>query len=565
MTFADDDKQQPQKRGRLKNGDNPKTKKQRLLADTATHGTSAYPNFLLNSDISSEIFSFLDIRSLYNVTMTSKEGMKLLRHEHVVRSAMMQGGHSKTSMERLVPLIENRCIWIPSPLRMLRLMNGRTCERCCQGRVHLVSDSYGVFFCFQGCIQDISTKGVAFNNKWSPFVVGQPRIAKAAYSSSAYIWIRPYTDASGERCGPLMSMVEMERIMQGDGTVEKLLKEKDAMDPYANDATISEITKVFKDTTEAAARRIQERKQMKVKASVNANDRRKTKLIAMIDTLHVELDDVPWKDTALAHQWRKSSSKEIPVFACALTNDLLREYNSAPSKATKKKLRGIAQSLRRSFRIMEKKGFHDYSFLSDSCPVEKAVKDHCKEHYPTYKLLESRWMNDQALKHIQSASHSDLFKDLLSLLPTNLGSILAPVIVSSTVAIQSDEMREKAFQQALLLSAVELGGSSAIYWTRIDRNPPMTPLQLYTTLLEKFPRLFQNTLDFLDAPETRAWKEEHSREGFGRYADPVVAMERLNSRVNDVWSGPMACQEPLLQRDFNAVLKILWDLELQMA
>lgn len=182
-----------------------------VLADN-----SAYPNFLLNHDIASEIFSFLDIRSLYNVVMTSKEGMKLLRHEHVVRSSMMQGGHSKTSMERLVPLIEQRSIWIPSPLRMLRLVNGKTCERCCQGRVHLVSDNYGVFFCFHGCIQGRSTKGVAFNSKWSPYVVDQPRIAKAAYCSSAYVWIRPFMDASGERAGPLVSLVEMERVRQGD-------------------------------------------------------------------------------------------------------------------------------------------------------------------------------------------------------------------------------------------------------------------------------------------------------------------------------------------------------------
>lgn len=549
---------QPQlQRGRLKEDpDNvikaikaPAKKRQRLLADKTTRGNQAYPNFLLNSDIASEIFSFLDIRSLYNVTATSKVGMKLLRHEHVVRSAMMQGGHSKTSMERLIPLIEKRCIWIPSPLRMLRLVNGRTCERCCTGRVHLVSENYGVFFCFHGCIQHTSTKGVAFNNKWSSFLVDQPRIAKAAYSSSAYIWIRPYTDAANERVGPLVSMVEIERIMQGDGSVENLLKEKDAVDPHTD--AISDIIKVFKDTAEAADRRILERKRKKIKASVDANDRRKTKVLSMIDTLHVELEGVPWKDVALAYHWRKSNSKEVPYFECGLTNKLLREYSSAPSKATKKKLKEVSRSLRQSFGMMEKKGFHDFSSLSDVDPVERAVKEYCMEHYPNYKLLQSPRMDDQALERIQRASDSaELLKDVLSLTKENLVTILAPAIVTSTVAIPSENMRKKAISQAKALLAVVLGGAAQNFWTHSNRSPPMTPIQLYSVITKKFPRLFQNTLDFFDAPETLAWKEEHARE---------ASTERLEYLVNRVWNGPLALPRLLLERDYKAVLNILWE------
>lgn len=540
-----------------------KSKRPRLIADTITHGTSAFPNFLLNSDIASEVFSFLDIRSLYNVTMTSKVGMSLLRHEHVVRSAMMQGGHSKTSMERLVPLIEKRCIWIPSPIRMLRLVNGRTCERCCRGRVHLVSDHYGVFFCFHGCIQNNSTKGVAFNNRWSPFLVDQPRIAKSAYSSSAYIWMRPYTDKSGERCGPLISMVEMERTMRGDGTVEDLLREKDAIDKHKH--AVSAISQVFKDSTEAAARRIEERKQRKNEASAQASDRRKTKILGIIQTLHAELEDVPWKDVALAYRWKKSNSKEVPSFDCGLTNELLREYSSAPSKASKKKLKEVTRSLRASFEIVENKGFHDFSFLSDTNPVERAVKEFCIANFPNYTIL--RTLNDRTLRQIQTCTtSSELMRELISLTLTlknaNLGAILAPAIVSSTVgAIQSDNLRKIAIQQCRLLAANELGGSNNLhYWTRIDTNPRMTPLELYHVLESKFPGLFQNTIDFYDAPETVAWKEEHARAGYGRHG-PEAAMERLDAIVRQVWRGPMSTIEHLLTRDYKAVLKILWDRE----
>ena len=253
------------------------------IPDGTTLGNSTYPNFLLNGDVASDVFSFLDIRSLYNVTMTCRIAMRLLRHEHVVRSALMQGGHSKTSMERLMVLIENKCIWIPSPLRMLRLCNGKTCERCFTGRVHLVSEHYGVFFCFRGCIQNFSTRGVAFNVKWAPFLVNQPRVAKCAYNTSAQIWIRPYSDLSGERCGPLVSMIEMERVIRGQGSLERILKEKDMADMY--EKSVSEIARVFKDTTEAACERIRERKQKKKQASLDANERRKEKVMDMVEYL----------------------------------------------------------------------------------------------------------------------------------------------------------------------------------------------------------------------------------------------------------------------------------------
>lgn len=548
-------------RGRLKDDGTVPPKRQRLLMGADDTG-DAFPNFLLNSDVSSEIFSFLDIRSLYNVTMTSRLGMRLLRHEHVVRSALMQGGHSKTCMERLFALIEKRCIWIPSPLRMLRLVNGRTCERCCTGRVHLVNENYGVFFCFHGCIQnDVSTKGVAMNRKWSPFVVDQPRVAKAAYSSSAYIWKRPYVDAAGERCGPLLSMIELERIMQGQGSIETLLREKDASDPYADEKSISSISRVFKDTTEAALQRIRERKQKKLQASVHANDRRKKKVMAMIDTLRTELDDVPWKDAVLSHSWIISSSKHVPHFDCRLTNELLREYSNAPSKATKKKLTEVTMSLRRSVRTLESKGFLDLSFLSDANPAERAVKEYCNEEYPNCAILKVV-MHEWTMQRIASEDQSVMFKILLYMLPVNLVTILAPVIVSRTMAIQSEERRKKAITQVELLSKFELGPGSHIFWTYRERNPRMTPRELYNTLVNKFPQLVQNEVDFLHAPETISRIEERQQ---GSDQNPAM-LQRLERVLERVWGGVFVANgviDNLLKRDYKALVDVLLDLERQ--
>jgi hypothetical protein len=546
------------KRGRLKD-DAHKTKRIRAIPgnhcffDGTTLGNSTYPNFLLNADVASDVFSFLDIRSLYNMTMTCKLAMKLLRHEYVVRSALMQGGHSKTSMERLMVLIVNRCIWIPSPLRMLRLCNGRTCERCFTGRVHLVSEHFGVFFCFRNCIQNIFTKGVAFNIQWAPFLINQPRVAKCAYNTSAQLWVRPYSDLSGERCGPLVSMIELERVIRGQGSLKQILKEKDMADTYKK--SVSDIARVFKDTTDKALKRIQERKQKKKQASLDANDRRKKKVMDMVDILRIELDDVPWKDSALSHCWVKSGNRHVIEFD-GITNELMREYSAAPSKATKKKLKEVAFSLRKCVARLEEANIHDFSFLSDAHPVERAVKIYCRDHYPNYKIL--GLLNEAVANRIVTESKKDMFESLLGLLPTDIGTILAPVIVS-TVGIQDDESRNKAIQQAILLSRIFLKGSADPRVVRRHHQPP-TPLQLYNHLSESYPRLYQNTSEFMQMPETLAWKELHGRDGFGRLANnPEAAMQRVETVVQQIWNGLVdGLQERLLQRDYKAVLKILW-------
>ena len=239
----------------------------------------------------------------------------------------------------------------------------------------------------------------------------------------------------------------------------------------------------------------------------------------------------------------------------------MREYSNAPSKATKKKLKEVANSLRESFAIMERKGYHDFSFLSDSDPVERAVKQHCREK--GYKLLLSNALDERAIDRIRHASGDDVLKEFLLLIPNCLGSILAPVIVSLTVAIQSEDLREKAISQAALLASSELGQRSPIFWTCLDRNPSMAPLQLYNGCVETFPKLFQNTVDFLNSPETVAWKEEHGQ-GFGQYTDPAAAAVRLEVILNRIWYGPTKAFEPLLKRDFKEVLKIIWNAEVEL-
>ena len=95
----------------------------------SSHRLDALDSFVLET-----VFSFLDSRTLFNVAFCSKAIRARVTHEAVVRSAVLSGGVATKTIQRMTFLLELRAIWVPSPLRLLRLVNGRSCERgdlCC--------------------------------------------------------------------------------------------------------------------------------------------------------------------------------------------------------------------------------------------------------------------------------------------------------------------------------------------------------------------------------------------------------------------------------------------------
>ena len=119
----------------------------------------------LDSLVLETVFSFLDSRTLFNVAFCSKAIRARITHEAVVRSAVLSGGVATKTIQRMTFLLELRAIWVPSPLRLLRLVNGRSCERgdlCCYRDPNNTLICYfvhgpGLFFC-GGCYKGATTE-----------------------------------------------------------------------------------------------------------------------------------------------------------------------------------------------------------------------------------------------------------------------------------------------------------------------------------------------------------------------------------------------------------------------
>ena len=90
-------------------------------------------------------------RDLYNISRCNKRIASFVTYQHIIRSAVIGGDkHTNQTVKSLVKSIDQKHIYVPSKARLLRLVNGKCCERgmCIYFfvtlRVHLLS----FFICF---------------------------------------------------------------------------------------------------------------------------------------------------------------------------------------------------------------------------------------------------------------------------------------------------------------------------------------------------------------------------------------------------------------------------------
>ena len=95
-----------------------------------------------------KVGSYLAPREMFNLFFLSKELMESLTTEMVVQSAMMSGGRSLTTIKKLMPLMDEGSIHVPSPQRLLRLINAKRCEFCLTNKVSDIRSTFAFAVCW---------------------------------------------------------------------------------------------------------------------------------------------------------------------------------------------------------------------------------------------------------------------------------------------------------------------------------------------------------------------------------------------------------------------------------
>ena len=204
-------------------------------------------------------FAGNNVHDLLNLVLAKKAFLHNLQHEHVIRAALNQEGRPRETIKGLLPLIRERKIWIPSPLRLLRLCNGRLCERCSTNKVRFgdndSSRACGVLFCdscfsqFQGLVSSIDQASFSFtqNTRVVSFALGSwTRFIYVPLFGSSFlnrsIWTEPIYDSNGDYLGPLVTQEHMHKMSHEHCGISpkqylaNLLIALDTMDPNKESA-----------------------------------------------------------------------------------------------------------------------------------------------------------------------------------------------------------------------------------------------------------------------------------------------------------------------------------------
>lgn len=362
-TMAPKRKSTPQIRAskRLKAKD--ETKEQCRIADT----------LFGCADVVSVIFSFLEIRGLLRFVCVSKGFKSLLSYDHVVRATMLSGGFPMTSLERMIPPIRERKIWIPSPLRLLRVVCGKRCEQC-NKPTRFVCGSFGVFLCADKCLNG-NTKLLRRSKQWMPYL-SAPRVLlgprKGPRYSHMYLLKSPLTDTSGENIGPLITADDVEKMAKDDGDgdgdgdgdnswstpfqkVTAVIQARDLKQPHAESATRA-ILKALKENKEDAERRRLDLEDEKEEARERVGNARKKRCDKLFAILHKMLEHNPQLIAKLNTRFWCESRNQYHYCEDSIVRNVLTPVLKAPSKYNKKKLQEVADEIERvteDRRLME--------------------------------------------------------------------------------------------------------------------------------------------------------------------------------------------------------------------
>ena len=479
-------------------------------------------------------------KSLYAVSRTRKSMKEMIQYDHVVRSAVFEGHPAKTSMENIVDLLKKDHIWTPSVQRLLRLMNGKRCEKCNGKQVRFVCRRFGVHFC-TGCRRDssisISRNPPQFprSRKWEK-ALDHHRTAGVTGWYYLKLWNNVYVDSTSEKAGPLLCA----RLHFGNDTLlDNFLVGIEADDP--NRIHRVRVLQTYAEYIDQAEQRLKlDRERLAAvweEKEKKRSNKRSSRIRGMIDDLNVMLSDAPLKDAILALDHVHDDDDDIYSyhypFQCYFMNQMLGTFLRAPSKVQRGKTKALVEStLLPALSGLDE--FFRFTFLQDAISSSQSNLESsiliCIKNYFSAQFPDS----NQMMLHFKHEIDQDI-----------IDFILSPV---DQFAKKFAVLRALDYNgilntlTSLLLSTAGFDETSTDYGLlcslarKLIRGRSLPPIDLpcqpgssvrgLTVFINAFeectsslPCLYQTAKHFLGAPETVEWVE----------GNPVKTIRRLKS------------------------------------
>ena len=408
-------------------------------------------------------------QDLLHTAFTCKSIRDMVSTRMVVKSALIHGGHAKKTMEELYALMSNHSIHVPSPLRLLRMANGKVCEFCQRDRVNHVRPGIGVFACWD-CVTngrgDVAppaltktwkTSWVRYTNNQERYnaIFGHRRVASSLYGSKYFLWSEHRTDGSGERVGPIVAWDDVDRLCNHFRSADKVLDDV-GIDEYLMtflDAppieSYDEFNDTFTDAQRSAEAAAQERYESARLKKAKTKDAKRANVEKMLVDLSAMIEE-PFREIVMKRGPNPSfhSGAQISKTPCILLettfiDGMLRPYIITPSKMNKRTLSELAVTINGKLRLIISSNLLDMDYLLESDPFEAALKNYLREMLPDVNaLFSSVWgrrnifrgsqrINDRFFNCLQAG---DLTEAVCCFIYYNFGPMLLTMEPSAQIA-----------------------------------------------------------------------------------------------------------------------------------
>ena len=263
----------------------------------------------------------LSYMDLFSLVKTTKEMRSRLSHEHALTAVLLNaddkfGKNAKATIRNVLSLYAEGKIHKPSPMRLLRLANGKRCEfgpPCDTPEARKVVKTrpdWGLFCCWPhtvGGSAEISLSKKSLKT-WGT-TISDPRTCQHSMSNKTFLRKKPMTAADGEKIGPIVTTQSHHDGSTPDPTLVQLFQRLDR----------------------------EGRERARATAAVRADARQKKKA------------SKEQKIAAIDAQVTRLAGDVHSVIGCRALLEQLDPLYLAPSKATPAKLRAIVDDVRDAY------------------------------------------------------------------------------------------------------------------------------------------------------------------------------------------------------------------------
>ena len=493
---------------------------------------SLHMNCLKMQDVMPVVFDMLDSsRDVFVLAFMNKSVQSFVTREVVVRTAVFNDGMPRNIIANVMESVDNESIFLPSPLRLLRLINSKQCEcldECWSYNVvtkkaaalsRTCKRPFGLSICKE-CV-----KGLSVSLPYNHFATAGTPSNRVCHDWR--VLQRPFVDRNGQRHG---AIIDAKQLAQIKNTFRGIEEQKEALDQLleAVDDDVSDEVEVERESMIEAYEDAEERVGAFLRSKREiANDKRKVtsrngrgrreKILKELETL---LEDYQHKNLALLcsrdEDWGTVNFKLQPA------HHTLFSLFSASSSATKKKIKAAADSLREVFDMLHPKNLltdNFLSFLSESSdPFERALYQRFLSTGLTpEKLLSTgtgRW-------NPTYFARDDKFLEILNMSPgvenVDFATAFASVVVPTVEDLDNTDLEN-------------LAKSVWVYEATLKRfNYSFSSEKFHetnTTARLRFQRVKENLQIYLRKPEIEAFIQDETPPENEQDQDQIVTRRR---------------------------------------